>query len=235
MLVALRTTSYWLALNTCRAGGGFRILTLMLSIVHLAAQRGDRPLFSELSLSLKAGDCVHLRGENGVGKTTLLKLLAGLTQPQYGEVRWGEQNISALGDDYYAQLHYLGHKDALKDLLSPFDNLHLAAKLAGNPLDEAAILQALSRVGLARQCDLPVRSLSQGQKKRAALARLLATPRPLWLLDEPFVGLDAKAQEQLGGWISEHCEQGGIAILTSHQILPEAIPSITELTLSVKK
>ncbi|MGL6041546.1 MAG: cytochrome c biogenesis heme-transporting ATPase CcmA, partial [Deefgea sp.] len=177
----------------------------MLSITHLAAQRGDRPLFSALSLTLNAGDCVHLRGENGVGKTTLLKLLAGLTEPQHGEVSWGEQNIAALGDDYYAQLHYLGHKDALKDLLSPFDNLQLAAKLAGNLLDEAAILLALAKVGLARQFDLPVRSLSQGQKKRAALARLLATPRPLWLLDEPFVALDAKAQEQLGSWITEHC------------------------------
>lgn len=207
----------------------------MLSIAHLAAQRGDRPLFSELSLSLKACDCVHLRGENGVGKTTLLKLLAGLTQPQHGEIRWGEQNISALGDDYYAQLHYLGHKDALKDLLSPFDNLQLAAKLAGTPLDEAAILQALSRVGLARQYDLSMRSLSQGQKKRAALARLLAIPRPLWLLDEPFVGLDAKAQEQLGTWIGEHCASGGITVLTSHQILPKSIPSIIEFILSVKK
>lgn len=235
MLAALRTTSYWLALNTRRTGGGFRILTFMLYIANLAAQRGDRPLFSELSLTLKAGDCVHLRGENGVGKTTLLKLLAGLTQPQHGEIRWKEQRISDLGDDYHAHLHYLGHKDALKGLLSPFDNLSLAAKLAGNPLSEATILQALNRVGLARQCDLPVRSLSQGQARRAALARLLVTPRPLWLLDEPFVALDAKAQEQLGSWIGEHCNAGGIAVFTSHQALPESIPNITELTLAVKK
>ncbi|WP_084282703.1 cytochrome c biogenesis heme-transporting ATPase CcmA [Deefgea rivuli] len=206
----------------------------MLSITHLAAQRGDRPLFSALSLTLQAGDCVHLRGENGVGKTTLLKLLAGLTQPQQGEICWQEQNIAARGDDYYAQLHYLGHKDALKALLSPFDNLHLAAKLAGNPLSEAAILNALAQVGLARQCDLPVRSLSQGQARRAALARLLVTPRPLWLLDEPFVALDATAQEQLGGWIAEHCANGGIAIFTSHQKLPEAIHHIIELDLSSK-
>jgi len=207
----------------------------MLSIAQLAAQRGNRLLFSALSLAFQAGDCVHLRGENGVGKTTLLKLLAGLTQPLHGEIIWGEQNIAELGDDYYAQLHYLGHKDALKELLSPFDNLQLAAKLAGNPLSEAAVLQALAQVGLARQSDLPVRSLSQGQKKRAALARVLATSRPLWLLDEPFVGLDAKAQEQLGTWITEHCSNGGIAIFTSHQIIPETIPNLTELNLSVKK
>ncbi|MBM5571699.1 MULTISPECIES: cytochrome c biogenesis heme-transporting ATPase CcmA [Deefgea] len=207
----------------------------MLSIAQLAAQRGNRLLFSALSLTFQAGDCVHLRGENGVGKTTLLKLLAGLTQPLHGEISWGEQKIAKLGDDYYAQLHYLGHKDALKELLSPFDNLQLTAKLAGNPLSEAAVLQALAQVGLARQSDLPVRSLSQGQKKRAALARLVATPRPLWLLDEPFVGLDAKAQEQLGTWISEHCSNGGITIFTSHQIIPETIPNLTELNLSVKK
>ena len=207
----------------------------MLNLIQLAAQRGDRPLFSALSLTLNAGDCVHLRGENGVGKTTLLKLLAGLTQPQQGEIQWRGQPLADLGDAYYAQLHYFGHKDALKALLSPFDNLHLAAKLAGNPLSEATILQVLAQVGLARQCDLPVRSLSQGQSRRAALARLLVTPRPLWLLDEPFVALDAQAQEQLGGWITEHCENGGIAIFTSHQKLPEAIPSITELNLNSKK
>lgn len=206
----------------------------MLSITDLAAQRGDRPLFSALSLTLQAGDCVHLRGENGVGKTSLLKLLAGLSQPQQGEIQWRGQPLAQLGDAYHAQLHYLGHKDALKALLSPFDNLHLAAKLAGNPCSETTILNALAQVGLARQCDLPVRSLSQGQARRAALARLLLIPRPLWLLDEPFVALDAKAQEQLGGWIAEHCSNGGIAILTSHQKLPEAIPGISELNLNSK-
>ncbi len=207
----------------------------MLSIANLAAQRGDRPLFSALSLTLQAGDCVHLRGENGVGKTTLLKLLAGLSQPQQGEIYWRGQPLAALGDAYFAELHYFGHKDALKELLSPFDNLQLAAKLAGNSLPESAILDVLARVGLARECDLPVRSLSQGQKKRAALARLLATPRPLWLLDEPFVALDAKAQSQLGEWIADHCQQGGIALFTSHQTIPKAIPRITELNLAMKK
>lgn len=207
----------------------------MLNLIQLAAQRGDRPLFSALSLTLNAGDCVHLRGENGVGKTTLLKLLAGLTEPLHGEITWQGRSLPEWGDEFHSALHYLGHKDALKDLLSPFDNLHWAAQLAGCPLSETAILSALAQLGLARQCDLPVRNLSQGQKKRAALARLLAIQRPLWLLDEPFVALDATAQKQLGLWISAHCQSGGIAIFTSHQKLPEAIPNLIEITLRVQR
>ncbi|WP_297576498.1 cytochrome c biogenesis heme-transporting ATPase CcmA [uncultured Deefgea sp.] len=203
----------------------------MILIDQIAAQRGDRPLFSNLSFALQAGDCIHLRGENGIGKTSLLKMLAGLSQPDQGQILWQGQALTELGDDYHGQLHYLGHKDALKDLLSPYQNLHWATQIAGNPLSEAAILHTLAKVGLLQQCDLPVRSLSQGQKKRAALARLLATPRPLWLLDEPFVALDTTAQSELGEWINNHCQQGGIVILTSHQQLP-SIQHVTELTLT---
>ncbi|WP_203563990.1 cytochrome c biogenesis heme-transporting ATPase CcmA [Deefgea sp. CFH1-16] len=204
----------------------------MILIDQIAAQRGDRPLFSNLSFALQAGDCIHLRGENGIGKTSLLKMLAGLSQPDQGQILWQGQALTELGDDYHRQLHYLGHKDALKDLLSPYQNLHWAAQIAGNPLSEAAILHTLAKVGLLQQCDLPVRSLSQGQKKRAALARLLATPRPLWLLDEPFVALDTTAQSELGEWINTHCQQGGLVIFTSHQKLPCTIKQVTEFTLT---
>lgn len=204
----------------------------MLSVSGLSAQRADRTLFSKLSFTLDLGQCLHLRGANGAGKTTLLKLLAGLSRPQSGEIVWQAQALTSLGDQYAAALHYLGHKDGLKELLSPYANLHLAAELAGQPLSDAAALQALAKVGLSRQCDLAVRSLSQGQKKRAALAKLLALPRPLWLLDEPFVALDTQAQDQLGGWISQQLSNGGLVILTSHQTLPATTPPVIELDLA---
>ncbi|AMC34554.1 cytochrome c biogenesis heme-transporting ATPase CcmA [Janthinobacterium sp. B9-8] len=204
----------------------------MLSVSRLSAERADRTLFTDLSFALHAGQCLHLRGANGAGKTTLLKMLAGLSLAQAGEITWQGKALAAWGDDYYAALHYLGHKEGLKDLLSPRANLRLTADISGQILSEAAALKTLAQVGLIRQCDLAVRSLSQGQKKRAALARLLAISRPLWLLDEPFVGLDQAAQNQLGEWIDQHNRDGGIVILTSHQALPQAIQNISELDLS---
>ncbi|MFC7421293.1 cytochrome c biogenesis heme-transporting ATPase CcmA [Iodobacter arcticus] len=203
----------------------------MLSVSKLSAHRADRPLFANLSFTLDTGQCLHLRGANGAGKTTLLKMLAGLSSVQAGKITWQGKALAAWGDDYYAALHYLGHKDGLKDLLSPLANLRLATDLSGQALSEAAALKTLAQVGLIHQCDLAVRSLSQGQKKRAALARLLAISRPLWLLDEPFVGLDQAAQNQLGEWIAQHNRDGGIVILTSHQTLPNAIQNIIELDL----
>ncbi|QBC45050.1 cytochrome c biogenesis heme-transporting ATPase CcmA [Iodobacter fluviatilis] len=207
----------------------------MLSVSGLSALRVDRTLFSKLSFTLNSGQCLHLRGANGAGKTTLLKLLTGLNRPQSGEIYWQQQALPSLGEQYAAALHYLGHKDGLKELLSPYANLRMAAELAGQPLSDEAALQALAKVGLSHQCDLAVRSLSQGQKKRAALAKLLALPRPLWLLDEPFVALDTQAQDQLGGWISQQLSSGGLVILTSHQTLPTAISQVIELDLALSQ
>ncbi len=202
-----------------------------LSISGLAVKRGERVLFADLSFALSAGQCLHVLGENGTGKTTLLKMLAGLVPARAGWVSWQDKTQAEWGDDYNAQLHYLGHRDARKDLLTPLDNLQLSAALAGQPVTEAAAMQVLAQVGLARQALLPVRGLSQGQKKRAALARLLAVQRPIWLLDEPFVALDTLAQEDLGRWIAAHLSAGGIAIFTSHQALPAALPTPQVLTL----
>ncbi|MEJ2793215.1 cytochrome c biogenesis heme-transporting ATPase CcmA [Iodobacter sp. LRB] len=204
----------------------------MLSVSRLSAARADRPLFTDLSFALNAGQCLHLRGANGAGKTSLLKMLAGLSTAQDGEITWQGKALAAWGDDYYKALHYLGHKDGLKDLLSPLANLRLTAELSGQALSEASALKTLTQVGLTRQSELAVRTLSQGQKKRAALARLLAISRPLWLLDEPFVALDQAAQNQLGEWIAQHTRSGGMVILTSHQALPDAIQNIIELNLS---
>ncbi|QLG87762.1 cytochrome c biogenesis heme-transporting ATPase CcmA [Chitinibacter bivalviorum] len=197
----------------------------MLQVQGLTAERGGRQLFTELTFALNAGECLHVQGPNGVGKTTLLKALAGLTNTHCGVVSWQGKSQSDWGDDFAANLHYLGHRDALKDTLSPLENLLTLARLQGVGLSENAALQALLKVGLAACIDLPVRQLSQGQKRRAALARFLALPRPLWIMDEPLVALDIAAQAELGQWLAEHLSGGGIALLTSHQEIPELIPA----------
>ncbi|WP_348944800.1 cytochrome c biogenesis heme-transporting ATPase CcmA [Chitinibacter sp. FCG-7] len=207
----------------------------MLQVQNLAAARGGRVLFSGLSFALLAGQCLHVQGANGVGKTSLLKILAGLSSSSSsspaGHMSWQGKSYAEWGDDFGAQLHYLGHRDALKDTLSPLENLLIDARLHGVRLAENTVLQVLQQVGLASYADLPVRQLSQGQKRRATLARFLALPRPIWVMDEPWVGLDLAGQAELGAWIADHLNSGGIAILTSHQLLPEQIPGVSILTL----
>lgn len=203
----------------------------ILSISGLTVHRGTRCLFADLGFQLARGQGLHVRGANGVGKTTLLKMLAGLVPPRSGQIIWQDKTPAQWGDEYHAQIHYFGHRDALKELFTPLDNLMLSAALAGQACSEKAAMAVLARVGLARQALLPVRGLSQGQKKRAALARLLAVQRPVWLLDEPFVGLDDAAQADLGLWISEHLAAGGLAIFTSHQTLPAALADSAVLNL----
>lgn len=204
----------------------------MLQLQDLGASRGGKPLFSNVSFTLQGGQCLHLQGPNGVGKTTLLKILAALSPLQHGSIQWQQRSIADWGDEYGAQFHYLGHRDALKDTLSPLENLRLHAKLNGVALNETQALQALVKVGLSRCVDLAVRHLSQGQKRRATLARFVAMPRPIWVMDEPFVALDVAGQGELGSWIATHLQQGGIALLTSHQALPIEIPSPSILQLS---
>jgi heme exporter protein A len=208
-----------------KAGGN------MLQVQNLAAARGGRVLFAGLSFMLLAGQCLHVQGANGVGKTSLLKMLAGLSSSPAGHISWQGKSYAEWGDDFGAQLHYLGHRDALKDTLSPLENLLIDARLHGVRLAEHTALQVLQQVGLASHADLPVRQLSQGQKRRATLARFLALPRPIWIMDEPWVGLDLAGQAELGGWIAAHLSGGGIAILTSHQLLPEQIPNVSILAL----
>ena len=188
-------------------------------------------MFENLSFDLHAGECLHLQGPNGAGKTTLLKMLAGLTGGHGEHIRFKQRDMAQWGDDYGAQCHYLGHRDALKDTLSPLENLLTHASLQGVALDEAHALQVLFKVGLSHCPDLPVRQLSQGQKRRTTLARFLALPRPLWLMDEPLVALDVAGQAELGSWMAAHLASGGMILLTSHQALPAAIAHARPLTL----
>lgn len=191
----------------------------MLTASDLACVRGDRPLFSGISISLAGGEWLHVQGENGAGKTSLLRILAGLSPPAAGEVRWNDRPIRERAEDYRRQLIFLGHHGAVKEELSPWENLTFSAALDGLDLPDREVASALSRFGLAGREHLPVRFLSAGQKRRVLLARLAVRRAPLWILDEPFTALDVKAVHLLSNLIEAHLREGGMVILTSHQSL----------------
>jgi heme exporter protein A len=194
----------------------------MLSVSNLSCVRGERRLFSGVNVDLAAGEWLHVQGENGAGKTTLLRALVGLSHPDEGEIRWHGKPIRELAEDFRRDVLYLGHHAAVKEELTPRENLTLAAALDGRALDERETLAALHRFGLKGREELPVRFLSAGQKRRVLLARLVTRKAPLWVLDEPFTALDAKAVDMLSTLIGEHVGAGGMAILTSHQAMPIA-------------
>lgn len=195
----------------------------MLEAAHLTCQRGERTLFTNLSFSLGAGELLQVAGPNGSGKTSLLKLLCGLSPPLAGEIRW--QGASARGEDFRRQLFYLGHQHAVKEDLSALENLHISAALAGEPLTDAQALDALDRIGLAGRAHLPAKILSQGQKRRVALARLLVSKAPLWILDEPLTALDVSAVDLIQSRLAEHLANQGMVVLTTHQALQ--VPGVT--------
>ncbi|MGE5945651.1 MAG: cytochrome c biogenesis heme-transporting ATPase CcmA, partial [Betaproteobacteria bacterium] len=168
----------------------------------------------------------------GTGKTSLLRMLIGLLPPEAGEIRWKGRSIKTLADEFRAELCYLGHLNAIKEELTPLENLLAGARLADDELSEDDALDALEQVGLAGREDLACKYLSQGQKRRVALARLVKEKRLLWILDEPFVALDTAAVDWLAGIISAHLQRGGLAVMTTHQ--PVSIPAgtVRELRLS---
>ncbi|TSA00318.1 MAG: cytochrome c biogenesis heme-transporting ATPase CcmA [Rhodocyclaceae bacterium] len=190
----------------------------MLNVSGLACSRGERRLFSDVGFSLAAGEWLHVQGENGSGKTSLMRLLVGLSPADAGQIRWRDEPTPST--EFRRDLIYLGHHAAVKEDLTPLENLRLAAALDGIALDERAALVALIRLGLRGREELPVRVLSAGQKRRVLLARLLTRPAVLWVLDEAFNALDVAAVKLLGELIAEHLSAGGMAVLTSHQPLP---------------
>lgn len=192
----------------------------MLQALDLDCRRGDRRLFNGLAFELAPGRLLRVAGANGSGKTSLLRLLAGLALPSAGEVQWRGRPILRQREAYARELFYLGHLGGLKEDLTPLENLRADAGLAGLACDGAALDQALAAWGLTRQRRLPVRLLSAGQRRRAALARLDVSTAALWILDEPFNALDTDAVARLGLRIAQHLEAGGLAVVTSHQALP---------------
>jgi heme exporter protein A len=189
----------------------------MLEATDLECVRGDRILFSGLSFSLQRGEILQVNGPNGSGKTTLLRALCGLFTPTHGEIRWRDRKVKALGEEYLSELAYLGHLNGIKDDLTAVENLLINSALAGKSVSADAARGALARMGLDHCDDLPTKLLSQGQKRRVALTRLLTAGAALWVLDEPYTALDSAAVQLLQGIIRDHVAGGGMAVMTTHQ------------------
>ncbi|MDX9765781.1 MAG: cytochrome c biogenesis heme-transporting ATPase CcmA [Ectothiorhodospiraceae bacterium] len=191
----------------------------MLEIHNLACMRGDRLLFKQLHFRLDRGELLLVSGHNGSGKTSLLRMVCGLLAPAHGEIRWQGEPIQKQRDVFHAELTHIGHSPAVKEELTAVENLVFTCRFAGGDLGREQAEEALGHMGLSRCLHLPVKSLSQGQRRRAALARLLVSNSSLWVLDEPLVALDHAAFRYVQSIFKDHVERGGMVMLTTHQPL----------------
>ncbi len=203
----------------------------VLTVSKLSCVRGDRTLFFDLSFRLGPGQLLHIKGANGSGKTTLLRAICGLFLPQQGEILWNDTNTRSLDEDYRREFLYLGHLNGIKDDLNAIENIKVITRLDASDANEEQICKALGKMGLSGFEELPNKMLSQGQKKRVALTRLLLNSAPLWILDEPFVALDTDAVEFLQSVIAEKLQHGGMVLLTTHQEVTLAAGEIRQLQL----
>lgn len=191
-----------------------------LRLNSIACVRGGRTLFEELNLEIKPGSILRISGDNGSGKSSLLRILCGLLTPHAGKVFWGSDPITEDRDQFHGELIYLGHIPALKADFSAIENLMSLALLGGQSISNEEAMNALREAGLDRQAHRFIRTLSQGQKQRIALSRLLLPqPKSIWILDEPFNALDRDANRALQNLLINHVNRGGIVALSSHQDL----------------
>ncbi|MDZ4200995.1 MAG: cytochrome c biogenesis heme-transporting ATPase CcmA [Gallionella sp.] len=204
----------------------------MLEVSDLACSRGDHRLFSGLNFALRPGEIMQVQGVNGSGKTSLLRTLCGFMSPDEGDIFWRGESAHDLGEVYYAEMLYLGHLNAIKDELSALENLRISAGLSGVELDDKEAIAALRRMGLKGREMLPVKVLSQGQRRRVALARLLVTDAKLWVLDEPLTALDVGAVALIESLLAEHLARDGMVIFTTHQPLRVEGSAMRTLSLS---
>ncbi len=206
---------------------------MILQACQLTCTRGGRQLFNHINFDISVGDAMRVEGVNGSGKTSLLRLLCGLSSPEEGEVRWNGKNIAKTREEFGSQRIYLGHANGVKDDLIAWENVVVAAILSGNPITRDEAYAALGHLGLHQAADLPTRSLSQGQRKRVALARLqFGMKAPLWILDEPFTALDQKTVMHLCDTLNQHINRGGMVIYTTHQEITLAPRRMLTLDLS---
>ena len=189
----------------------------MLKVSDLECVRGERSLFKDVNFSLEAGELLQVNGPNGGGKTSLLRMLCGLATPAHGEIFWLGDNIRSLDEGYYNSITYLGHLNGVKDNLNAIENLRISSALAGNGIDESEAYIALQKMGLVGRETLPVKVLSQGQRRRVTLARLLVSSTVLWILDEPLVALDTSAVLLVKSILEQHLKKGGMVVMTTHQ------------------
>jgi heme exporter protein A len=196
----------------------------------LACERGDRLLFSGLNMGLAPGAMIQVEGRNGSGKTSLLRILCGLAQPIAGEVLWRGADVRRARQSFLANVCYLGHLHGVKGQLTPVENLRIARGL-GTPCPDTSIKDALYRVGLRDYDDQICHSLSAGQRRRVAIARLLATRAKLWVLDEPFTSLDRMGVKMVEEMLDEHLSRGGMTVLTTHHPVRTSGTQVTLVTL----
>ncbi len=206
----------------------------MLEARRLECTRGERRLFHELSFRLGRGQLLRVAGANGSGKTSLLRIMCGLLAPSAGELRWQGKSIRSEREEYCRNLVFIGHLNALKDDLTALENLQFAAALGGMPADAPSMLDALDCFGVAHCADLPTKVLSQGQRRRVALAKLaFSAAVPLWILDEPFAALDVRAVEALERLLAAHLALDGMVVLTTHQEVQVVAHAIMRIDLDL--
>jgi heme exporter protein A len=189
-----------------------------LCVDRVHVWRGERHVLKGVSVALGARELVHISGPNGSGKTTLLRVVCGLLRPEQGAVSWFGKSIASAGSEYQAALAYASHEPALKGDLTALENLRFAVGLKRR-VTAADLRAGLERTGVAACADLPARVLSAGQRRRVAMARVLAMSASLWLLDEPFTNLDAAGADLVSGLLQEHVQQGGLALVVAHHDL----------------
>ncbi|CAN5307569.1 cytochrome c biogenesis heme-transporting ATPase CcmA [soil metagenome] len=192
----------------------------ILAAENLQLRRGDRDLFDDLSFELRPGTVVHVRGVNGAGKTSLLRILCGFSVPDDGRVLWRGRRIEHARAGYHRELAWLGHRDGLKPELNALENLRFSCGLRRR-VPESALCLELERAGVGEVAQVPVRLLSAGQRRRVALARVFAADADIWLLDEPFTSLDTEGASLVVGEIAAHLTRGGLLGIATHRPLPE--------------
>jgi heme exporter protein A len=191
----------------------------------LTVRRGTEVLFKALSFELRSGQLVWLRGSNGSGKTSLLRVIAGLSRPDGGQLSWNQQPL-AQSEEFQSKLVYMGHANALKDDLTALEALQFLTTIHNRPCAQDRMEAALRRMGVFHRRRLPVRMLSQGQRRRVALARLALEQKPgFWVLDEPFDALDDAGLNLVQQLFIENVQRGGTVLFTSHiRVQPEGFP-----------
>ena len=203
----------------------------VLNAINVHCVRGERLLIERLNFELKNGTVLYLQGANGSGKTTLLRTICGLSKPYEGSIHWCGEDINNLVEDYYQHVLYIGHLSGIKDDLTALENLQFSLTLAGVNTDAGRAAEVLEMLGLGGRLNLPTRVLSQGQKRRVALARLWLQESSLWVLDEPFTALDTNAASLLKERIEHFARAGGIVVMTTHQEVAMQVPAFVQLRL----
>ncbi|WP_112481014.1 cytochrome c biogenesis heme-transporting ATPase CcmA [Vibrio variabilis] len=203
----------------------------MLEVTNLTAIRDERVLFENLSFSLQIGDLVQIEGRNGTGKTTLMRIVAGLGDKEEGDIKWNGESIQSNREDFHQSLLFLGHQTGVKRDLTAFENLRFYQSIHAPLTSDQQIFTALTQVGLAGREDVPVAQLSAGQQRRVALARLWLSEQMLWILDEPLTAIDKQGVKVLENLFLEHANKGGIVLLTTHQDMFSDNPKLKKITL----